>query len=157
MKRLWLVPLVLVLAAGTAAAQEATPATPEEEDAQAMKEAEDSFTEDGKPKLKIKVLENPYDIASFYRQRQSGGLFDSAPMGAAPSGPYGLAGFYRLNHGAPTGYARFWTSGYAHAGRESRGLVLGFRRSIGENGDLFLFAPGILSPVGPLTGAFFRR
>lgn len=156
MKRLWLVPLVLVLASGSAAAQEPSPATPEEEDAQAMKEAEESFTEDGKPKLKIRVLENPYDIASFYRQRRSGGFFDTAPAGV-PAGPYGLAGFYRLNHGAPAGYSRFWTSGYAHSGRESRGLVLGFRRSIGENGDLFLFAPVILSPVGPLTGAFFQH
>ena len=38
--------------------------------------------------------------------------------------------------------------------RQAR-LGIGYRRAIGENGDLFLFAPAILAPVGPLTGVFF--
>jgi hypothetical protein len=29
-----------------------------------------------------------------------------------------------------------------------------YRRRIGENGDLFFFAPAILAPVGPLSEVF---
>ena len=87
-------------------------------------------------------------------------------------GPYGggterypIAGFYR-SQGGYGQYAQFWTNGYSdhgwgaggnggHRGHRGPGMGLGFRRQIGENGDLFLFAPAILGPVGPLTGVFF--
>ena len=35
-----------------------------------------------------------------------------------------------------------------------RGIAMGFRRRIGQNGDLFLLVPTVLAPVGPLTGVF---
>ena len=35
------------------------------------------------------------------------------------------------------------------------GIALHYRQRIGQNGELFLFAPTFLAPIGPLTGAFF--
>ena len=52
------------------------------------------------------------------------------------------------------GYAQFWTNGYSSSRPR---FSVGYRRRIGENGDLFLFAPTFLSPIGPLTDAFFDR
>jgi len=124
--------LVLGLAAASARAQE--PA-----------EHEDARPE---PKRQIRVLENPYDIASFYRSHQGDYFGYQAP---GMSERYPIAGFYRQGGGRGYGYSRFWTSGYSGRGRA--GLVLGYRRRIGDNGDLYLFAP-FLAPVGPLSGAF---
>src|ERR1700730_13804037 len=70
--------LVLSLAAVTARAQE--PA----EDEEARPE----------PVRKIRVLENPYDIASFYRSHQ-GDYFGLQAPGASER--YPIAGFYRQN------------------------------------------------------------
>ena len=99
----------------------------------------------------LRVLENPYDISSFYRS--SDGLV-FGPQGGA-SERYPIAGFYRQGGGSSRyGYSQFWTNGYGGRGGRAP-LVIGFRRAIGENGDLFLFAPAILAPVGPLTGVFF--
>jgi len=124
--------LVLSLAAVTARAQE--PA--EDEDARQ------------EPKRQIRVLENPYDIASFYRSHQGDYFGYQAP---GMSERYPIAGFYRQNGGRGYGYSRFWTSGYS--GRSRAGLALGYRRRIGDNGDLYLIAP-FLAPIGPLSGAF---
>ena len=44
----------------------------------------------------------------------------------------------------------FWARGYA-AHRPTP--FVGYRHSIGENGDLFLAVP-FLAPLGPLSGAF---
>jgi hypothetical protein len=74
---------------------------------------------------------DPYSIASYYRGGSRGGY------------SYGRA---RL---ATTATASSRVSGYS--GR-SRGLR--YRRHIGENGDLFFFAPAILAPVGPLSEVF---
>jgi hypothetical protein len=109
------------------------------------------------PVRRIRVLENPYDIASFYRSDQGGPYFgysEAEPHG----GRYPIASYYRSRQGRRGfgygyGYAPFWNSGYGD-GRRRLPLVVGFRRSIGENGDLFLFAPTFLAPLGPLTGAF---
>jgi len=125
--------LALALAAGVARAQE--PA--EEEDARPQP-----------PRRTIRVLENPYDIASFYRSHQ-GDYFGYQPPGAGDR--YPIASFYRLGGGRGDGYSRFWTGGYS--ARSRAGLVLGYRRRIGDNGDLYLFAP-FLAPVGPLSGVF---
>jgi hypothetical protein len=101
-----------------------------------------------KPRASIRVLQDPYDLASFYR---SGG---SAPGGWAglPKDPaYSIASFYRGEGGAsPYGWSRFWTNGYS-ARRPAP--FAPFRRTIGQNGDLFLMVP-FLAPVGPLSGAF---
>ena len=124
-------------------AQEAAPETP-------AVEAEDAAPPETRRPLR--VLENPYDISSFYRS--SDGLVFGAEGGASER--YPIAGFYRQRSGSSRyGYSQFWTSGYSDRGRGRARLGIGFRRAIGENGDLFLFAPAILAPVGPLTGVFF--
>lgn len=137
--------LLLSLLAAAASAQEATPET------QAV-ETEDEAEAQPEPRRPLRVLENPYDISSFYRS--SDGLVYGPEGGASER--YPIAGYYRQRGGPGYGYAQFWTSGYSDRGRGSHArLGIGFRRSIGENGDLFLFAPAILAPVGPLTGVFF--
>jgi hypothetical protein len=144
LKRLAFAVLGLALLGGVVRAQEA--------------EDEDIRRE---PVRKIKVLENPYDIASFYRSSQGEysfgydqGQADSRyPIAGAyrgeADGRYPIAGFYRSRQSS-YGYAPFWNHGY---GYRRGGAVAGYRRRIGENGDLFLFAP-FLAPLGPLNGAF---
>lgn len=94
----------------------------------------------------IRVLKNPYDISSFYRSESPLG-----PWAGLPNDPaYRIADFYRSKHSA-YGWSAFWTNGYA-AARPSP--LRPYRRSIGENGDLFLAVP-FLAQVGPISGAFF--
>lgn len=135
--------LLLSLLGAAASAQEAAPA----------RAADDEADEVAAPDTRrpLRVLENPYDISSFYRS--SDGLA-FGPQGGA-SERYPIAGFYRQRGGSGYGYSQFWTSGYSGGRRGHAPLAIGFRRAIGENGDLFLFAPAILAPVGPLTGVFF--
>jgi hypothetical protein len=116
----------------------------------------------------IQVLQDPHDIASFYRSSQEPVFFGPLgmpyePAGAAP-GPYGLASFYRNDHGPSLyGYSRFWTNGYGwgaprpFAAPTSWGRYGRYGRRIGQNGDIFLMAPTFLAPVGPLTGVFLQR
>ena len=95
----------------------------------------------------IRVLKNPYDISSFYRSGES----PLGPWAGLPNDPaYRIADFYRSKHSA-YGWSAFWTNGYA-AARPSP--LRPYRRSIGENGDLFLAVP-FLAQVGPISGAFF--
>jgi hypothetical protein len=104
------------------------------------------------PLHKIKVLENPYDIAYFYRSSQGNGYFGMMPADPLAS-RYPIASYYRShqgNAGGGYGYSQFWQAGYG----ARRGPTMGYRRSIGENGDLFLFAPVFLAPLGPLSGSF---
>jgi hypothetical protein len=135
--------LLSLLGAAAASAQEAAPAQVADD------EAEEATTPDTRRPLR--VLENPYDISSFYRS--SDGLVYGYQGGASER--YPIAGFYRQRGGSGYGYSQFWTSGYSGGRRGRVPLAIGFRRAIGENGDLFLFAPAILAPVGPLTGVFF--
>src|SRR5574341_1953339 len=103
------------------------------------------------PRHSIRVLQNPYDIASFYRSSQSRpGVIFSSPYGFMYNDRYAIASFYR--QGAQGRYSRFWQSGY---GYRRPGPFFAYRGTIGENGDLCLFAPTILAPVGPLTSVFF--
>lgn len=137
--------LSLSLLAAAAGAQEAVPEPAVAEDGEAAPQPE--------TRRPLRVLENPYDISSFYRA-QEGGLFLGPE--AASSERYPIAGFYRQRPGGRGyGYSQFWTSGYSDRGRGRLRLGIGYRRAIGENGDLFLFAPAFLAPVGPLTGVFF--
>jgi hypothetical protein len=136
--------------------------------------------ERAEPVQKLRVLHNPYDIASFYRSSgsnyfglQGGPDFVSrypiAGYYRSSQGPsyfglqggpdfvsrYPIAGYYRQNPGVNAyGYGAFWTTGY---GPRRLGVTVGYRRSIGQNGDLFLFAPTFLAPVGPLAGVFLDR
>ena len=130
LKRLALAVLGLALLGGVARAQEA-------EDEEVRRE----------PVRKIKVLQDPHDIASFYRSSQ-GEYYFGYDEGEA-NGRYPIAGFYRSRQSS-YGYAPFWNHGY---GYRRGGAVVGYRRRIGENGDLFLLAP-FLAPLGPLNGAF---
>ena len=127
---LMLLPAPLV-AQGAPAAPDAAPADEEETRPE--------------PRRRIKVLQHPYDIASFYRSRQGSGFYEEA------SGRYPIAGFYRNRQSTP--YGQFWAVGYELRDRGGRSI---FRRRIGENGDLYLFAPVLLAPVGPLSDAFLE-
>ncbi|HVR71250.1 MAG TPA: hypothetical protein VMT87_10440 [Vicinamibacteria bacterium] len=97
------------------------------------------------PLHRIRVLDHPYDLASFYRSRQGSEFHPGS------SERYPIASFYRSRQSSP--YGRFWALGYGAGDRGGRSL---FRRSIGDNGDLYLFAPVVLAPVGPLSGAFLE-
>ena len=105
------------------------------------------------PLRTIRVLQNPYDLASYYRSSQGGGFLDYRRKAAVP-GPLSHRGYYRLRGSSGRGYAPFWTNGYSSSRPR---FHVGYRHRIGENGDLFLFAPTFLSPIGPLTDAFFDR
>jgi hypothetical protein len=105
--------------------------------------------ERSEPRRTIRVLEDPYDIASFYRSQQGSGYFDEASL----SRRYPIASYYRNE--AIGRYSRFWTNGYGYSRRPLAGGVAPYWSSIGQNGDLCLMAPTFLASVGPLTGVFF--
>jgi hypothetical protein len=146
MRKSWMVLAGLALMAAPLGAQEPEqPATPEQE--------EEARPE---PVFRLKVLEDPYDISSFYRSSGGGGGFYGVDEGGgerrgnAYRDPYSIAGYYRSGQrGSGYGYSQFWISGYSGQTRGQR-----YRRHIGENGDLFFFAPAILAPVGPLSEVF---
>ena len=147
--------LTLVLLAGPLGAQESAPPADQPQHDEMMQDemipeemTEDEGAVDRRPK--IQVLQNPYDLASYYRSSQ-GGFLDYRPEGPVYQDRYPIASYYRLRNDH-RGYAPFWTNGY---GAARPGFTVGFRRRIGQNGDLFLFAPTFLAPIGPLTGAFF--
>ena len=155
--------LVILSGAASARAQspEAPVPTPVETDAEAT-EQDDMEARAERPH--IQVLQHPYDISSFYRSGQA----SRSDFGYEPEeaeGRYPIASFYRSRGGASGGgYSAFWTSGYGGYGsstrRRGRGrsLIGAARpRALGLNGDLCLFAPTFLAPVGPLTGVFFER
>jgi hypothetical protein len=135
MKKLGLIALLLIMAAGTSRAQ----ALDDDDEAQPQE-----------PVRKIKVLENPYDIASFYRSSQGDERYFSYQAPYDFSDRYPIAAAYRSRQTRRGfAFAPFWT----HGGRQPR-LVVGYRRSLGRNADLFLIAPTFLAPVGPLSSAF---
>jgi hypothetical protein len=136
------------------------PLAAQERDDEATIEEQEQVQDDerAEPAFRLKVLDDPYDISSFYRSSGGYGRGGGFLMGDgyerrggnAYRDPYAIAGYYRgAGQRSGYGYSQFWVSGYS--GR-SRGLR--YRRHIGENGDLFLFAPAILAPVGPLSEAF---
>jgi hypothetical protein len=88
---------VLTLAAAVVAAQE-TPRAAEEQPA---------------PRPSIRVLQNPYDISSFYRSGES----PLGPWAGLPADPaYRISDFYRSHQGGypggAYGWSGFWTNGY---------------------------------------------
>lgn len=134
----------LGLMAGLTLALCGSPVRAQEPASQPEARAEDEAPR-SEPRLRIRVLRHPYDLASFYR--------GSAPGSQSPfdsSDRYPIASFYRSGQAAHAeGYSRFWTSGYS--GRGAFGM---YGRRIGAYGDLFLLAPTFLAPMGTLTGAF---
>jgi hypothetical protein len=155
--------LALALLAGAVAAQEPVPpAEPMQRDEMQDELVPEEFApeEPVQPLHNITVLRNPYELASYYRA-QSGGFYDYRPAPASYPDRYPIASYYRMQSSgyrgeypggyAPGGYAPFWNHGYA----PQPGIALHYRQRIGQNGELFLFAPTFLAPIGPLTGAFF--
>ena len=130
--------LVVLALASTARSQEPAPRS----------EAEEPES----PRRMIRVLQSPYDLASFY-SAQPGASSVTPPVPDDPA--YALASFYRSRGASgpqpgPWLWAAFWASGY---GAHYPTPFVGYRRSIGENGDLFLSVP-FLAPLGPLGGGF---
>jgi len=114
---------------------------------------EEAAEETRRPLRTIRVLQHPYDLASFYSARP-GAPTVTPPVPHDPA--YALASHYRSRQAGsdpgpgPWIWAAFWANGYgAHRPTPLRG----YRRAIGDNGDLFLAVP-FLAPVGPLSGAF---
>ena len=116
------------------------------------------------PRREIRVLRDPYDLASFYRSAErpyfTYGVpsYDARPaQGGFYAGlraRHSIASFYRQGGGGH--YSAFWQSGYGARRLLGPGLYgPAYRDTIGENGDLYLFAP-FLAGVGPLAGAYFR-
>ena len=146
MRKLGFLAVWALLASGSASAQDADRETPEEAEAVARD-----------PRPQIRVLRDPYELASFYRSHQNRpwfalGASEGTTLGNPYEDPYSIAGYYRSRQGSsPYGYSAFWTGGYSGP---DRSVTLGFRRRIGQNGDLFLLVPTVLAPVGPLTGVF---
>jgi hypothetical protein len=115
--------------------------------ASAQEAQQENEAQETQPRPSIKVLQHPYEISSFYRSGES----PLGPWAGLANNPeYRIADFYRSKHSA-YGWSAFWTNGYA-APRPAP--MRPFRRSIGENGDLFLAVP-FLAGVGPISGAFF--
>jgi hypothetical protein len=138
----------------------ATAARAQEAPAPAAAEADEQENAQAPPKRHIQVLQHPYEISSFYRSSPGGGPVDFGYEPTMSGGRYPIAGFYRSRGAAPGGYSMFWTTGYGtartgHGPGRGRGLLGSPRhRALGLNGDLCLFAPTFLAPVGPLTGVF---
>jgi hypothetical protein len=107
-----------------------------------------------KPTRRIRVLEDPYQLASFYRSDASGPAhFGEQPLTdrGSMADRYPIAGFYRQGGGQGR-YSGYWTSPSAGAGWARRGYGRTSRRRVGAS-DLCLIAPTLLAPVGPLTGS----
>jgi hypothetical protein len=159
-----LVILLSSTAAARAQTKEAPAPVPAEQEAEAA-EQDDLPALDARPH--IQVLQHPYDISSFYRSGQGSEQSDFGYEPEQAGDRYPIASFYRSGGGASGRYSQFWTSGYGNYGGyrnntrqrgRGQGLIGAARpRALGLNGDLMLFAPTFLAPVGPLTGVFFER
>lgn len=159
MRRAAFVALSFLFATGAASGQQAAdcddPKAVEIETCPVSEDAAEPVVHDTRPQ--IKVLQHPYDLASFYRaDGQRPGFYERA------EGRYPIASYYRGAVNA-RGYSRFWTSGYSPRARAMAVVPyaghdavpsLDYWNRIGENGDLFLIAP-ILAPIGPLSDVFF--
>lgn len=146
MRAIGILALSTVLLPAAAFAQEDTAAERHEATADVAAEQDD--------RPQIRVLEHPYDLASFYRA-DDGGRPENGYT--ALFNRYPIAGHYR-GEANPNGWSRFWTNGYSNRYTSTQGrAVIGvdYRRGIGQNGDLFLLAPTFLAPVGPLSDFFF--
>jgi hypothetical protein len=140
----WLAMGAVVMIAGSTWAQQPAPT---DDPAQADEE------QTRPPASEIQFRPNPYDNTSLYGARRGNGYF-------AIEDPfwYGRNPYYVRNRGGY--YARSSRGyGYRPGYTYSRGRNLVGRRyshQIGQNGELFLFAPTVLATVGPLTGVFYE-
>ncbi|MCU0242997.1 MAG: hypothetical protein MUF51_11310 [Vicinamibacteria bacterium] len=114
------------------------------------------------PVRKIKVLQHPYEISSYYRSSQGSGygygFFGYDTRGnIAPTDRYRIASFYRSPQGGPQP-----VFGYGHVPvwqRRAPGARLAslYRHRIGTRGDMCLITPTFLAPIGPLSVAYFAE
>jgi hypothetical protein len=117
----------------------------------------------GAERPEIRVLRDPYDIASFYRSGgrpyfvyglPNYGSYSTEGFHEQARGRYPISSYYRQGGGGH--YSAFWQSGYGARPLVRPGVYgPAFRETIGENGDLYLFAP-FLAPMGALAGAYYR-
>lgn len=134
----------LCLAAGLAA--EEGPA-PEKQDEATVSDERPA------PIHKIRVLEDPYDLASFYRS-SDGNAYGYGFFGYARDGSlrrtsrYPIASYYRAQQGETFGYWR------AQSWRRGPAMPLRARRRAGRVGDFYLLAPTFLTPVGPAADEY---
>lgn len=127
--------------------------------------AQEATEESSRPaerKTEIRVLNNPYEISSFYRSKQQGsGYLTFSPYGVYPSSSgwnygrhfKGETGYWRGLYGS---YNGFWAGGGYGQYYWQNSRPTPYRRGIGGHGDIFLMAPVLLGPVGPLAGAYYE-
>jgi hypothetical protein len=141
----WLVTVAAVLLAGGLSAQEG--ATPQKADEATAPEERPT------PARKIRVLEDPYDLASFYRS-SSGSAYGYGSFAYDRDGSlratdrYPIARYYRTRPGETFGYWR------AQSWKRASGFPYRTHRRTGRVGDLYLLAPTFLTPVGPAAGEY---
>src|SRR5262245_4607396 len=113
--------LTVLLVAGVSSAQEPKPQpSPESQEPQAQAATEGEEAKPQQPPAQIRVLQHPYDLASFYRSSQGYGVYGAYGVygyglyrsSMDHSDRYPLARYYRAGAQNPGGYSRFWTSGY---------------------------------------------
>jgi hypothetical protein len=141
----WLLVACLTLSAGVALADEGATVAEPEEDA-TVTEQEQPPTQ---PRPSIRVLQHPYDIASFYRSSQGEaygyGFFGYDREGnLAAVDRYPIARYYRSRQGSRFGYS------YAPVWNTRRGGRV-MRQGVRSRNELYLFVPAFLAPVGPLA------
>jgi hypothetical protein len=103
----------------------------QEKPAPAPAQADELDNEPEAPRHHIQVLQNPYDISSFYRSSQGSGQDDFAYAPSAASEKYPIAGFYRAGRPGPLLDVldeRLRRNGYGTGQVRGRGLI-GARRS----------------------------
>ena len=147
MKKMGFAAVVAFTLSSLAWAQEKPAQRPSNDPATTPDEQEETRSE---PRKHIQVLQNPYDISSFYRSSQ--GSYGTS-FGSAPVDPrYPIAGYYRSRQSRPAPLAApmIWNS-YGAFGPGIRGQQLPGRTFL-RPGELFLFAPTFLAPFGPFTG-----
>ena len=141
---------ILLGIAGTARAQEAT---------------EESEARTPEPRREIRVLRDPYEL---WPRSTAPGAPPCFSVGPADLRPYRSDGFYAglrgptpassyYRQGGGGHYSAFWQSGYAAGprGAARASMVPAYRDTIGENGDLYLFAP-VSRRRGPFAGSYYR-
>jgi hypothetical protein len=141
----WFFVACFALSVGVALADEGAAVAEPEEDATAAEQQQAAEA----PRPSIRVLQHPYDIASFYRSSQGDaygyGFFGYDREGnLAAVDRYPIARYYRSRQGSRFGYsyAPMWNA------RRSGRLM---RRGARPGSELYLFVPAFLAPVAPLA------
>jgi hypothetical protein len=130
-RQTWMATLVALLLAGGLAAQEVS--------------KEESADDSTQPRTrKIRVLQHPYDLASFYRASDGSGY----GYGFQATGRYPIASYYRSSPSSES--AGYWR---AQTWRRSPSFTTRHRRTreVEHRGELYLLVPTFLAPLAPLA------